>query len=265
MVEYAHFIQTVMPRIGWPYLGVTLVAFLFFYVFFKDELSHCKIQDRFPTHNEYLRDVLYSISSIVVFTVVTLVAFKVFGSYSKIYMDFEQHSMSYYVLSFVLMFFAHDAYFYWMHRLLHRPKLFRLFHRAHHKSTNPSPWTAYAFHPMEAILEGMIIPLMTFIVPIHISVLGLIMAIQVGFNVYGHLGYEILPLNFRQTLLGRYINSSVSHNLHHEKFRGNYGLYTLIWDRAFGTLREDYDETCACLDAKRRSAARAKGRLLAGT
>jgi sterol desaturase/sphingolipid hydroxylase (fatty acid hydroxylase superfamily) len=30
--------------------------------------------------------------------------------------------------------------------------------------------------------------------------------------------------------------------MHHQYFKGNYGLYTLIWDRLFGTLRPDYDE-----------------------
>ena len=39
---------------------------------------------------------------------------------------------------------------------------------------------------------------------------------------------------------GRWINTSVAHNLHHEHFEGNYGLYFLVWDRRIGTIREDY-------------------------
>ena len=37
------------------------------------------------------------------------------------------------------------------------------------------------------------------------------------------------------------MNTSVSHNLHHQYFKGNYGLYFTIWDRMMGTLRPDYD------------------------
>jgi sterol desaturase/sphingolipid hydroxylase (fatty acid hydroxylase superfamily) len=34
----------------------------------------------------------------------------------------------------------------------------------------------------------------------------------------------------------------VNHNLHHQYFKGNYGLYFLFWDRMMGTIRNDYDE-----------------------
>jgi sterol desaturase/sphingolipid hydroxylase (fatty acid hydroxylase superfamily) len=34
----------------------------------------------------------------------------------------------------------------------------------------------------------------------------------------------------------------VYHNLHHERFNGNYGLYFTFWDRLMGTLRKDNDD-----------------------
>jgi sterol desaturase/sphingolipid hydroxylase (fatty acid hydroxylase superfamily) len=30
--------------------------------------------------------------------------------------------------------------------------------------------------------------------------------------------------------------------MHHQYFKGNYGIYTLWWDKLFGTLRKDYNE-----------------------
>lgn len=68
------------------------------------------------------------------------------------------------------------------------------------------------------------------------------MIFQIFYNVYGHLGYELYPRGFNKTWIGKYVNTSVAHNQHHHKFQGNYGLYTLIWDRVFGTLRTDYDD-----------------------
>jgi len=44
-----------------------------------------------------------------------------------------------------------------------------------------------------------------------------------------------------QTKIGKWINTSICHNQHHQYFKGNYGLYFLFWDRLMGTLREDYD------------------------
>jgi len=59
--------------------------------------------------------------------------------------------------------------------------------------------------------------------------------------VYGHLGWGLNPKKFHKSRLGRWINTSVAHNQHHQFFKGNYGMYFLFWDRIMGTLREDYD------------------------
>ena len=141
------------------------------------------------------------------------------------------------------MLFLHDTYFYWMHRAMHHPTLYKHVHLVHHKSTNPSPWTAYAFHPLEAFLEVMILPLIAFTFPVHAPAIGLFFLFQIAYNVYGHLGFELYPKGFHKHWLGRWVNTSVAHNLHHKKFHGNFGLYFLFWDRLMGTMREDYDTT----------------------
>jgi sterol desaturase/sphingolipid hydroxylase (fatty acid hydroxylase superfamily) len=141
------------------------------------------------------------------------------------------------------MFIIHDTYFYWVHRLMHHPKLYRRVHLIHHKSTNPSPWTAYAFHPLEAVLEAGIIPVIAFTLPVQRDALVWFFLFQIIYNVYGHLGYELYPKNFHKTWIGRYVNTSVAHNLHHKHFTGNFGLYTLVWDRLMGTMNPRYDET----------------------
>jgi len=43
-------------------------------------------------------------------------------------------------------------------------------------------------------------------------------------------------------MVGKWVNTSTNHNQHHQYFKGNYGLYTLIWDRVFGTIRSDYEQ-----------------------
>lgn len=59
-------------------------------------------------------------------------------------------------------------------------------------------------------------------------------------NVYGHLGYEVAPKWFRNSILFEVLNTSVHHNLHHHKFKGNYGLYFRVWDRLLKTEYPDY-------------------------
>jgi uncharacterized protein (DUF2147 family) len=147
----------------------------------------------------------------------------------------------YFFVAFPLLFLIHDTYFYWMHRFIHHPKLFKWFHLVHHRSVNPSPWAAYAFHPLEAFLESMIFVIFLFTLPISGWHLLIFFVISLTYNVYGHLGYELYPAGFNRHWLGRWVNTSVSHNLHHHYFKGNYGLYFLFWDRLMGTMREDYD------------------------
>ncbi|MEO6039199.1 MAG: sterol desaturase family protein, partial [Saprospiraceae bacterium] len=155
------------------------------------------------------------------------------------YTEIDQYGWTYLLLSVPLLLLVHDAYFYWIHRLMHHPRLYRSVHLVHHRSVNPSPWAAYAFHPGEAVLEAGVIPLILLLIPVHPISFFAFITLMLWFNVYGHLGYELFPLRTYTHPLGRWLNSSVHHNLHHEKFNGNYGLYFNIWDRLCGTLRAD--------------------------
>ena len=143
----------------------------------------------------------------------------------------------YYALVFPLMLFVHDTYFYWAHRWMHIPFWYRKVHSVHHRSTNPSPWAAYAFHPWEALLEIGILPVFVFGLPVHRTHILLFFLFMIAYNVYGHLGFELYPQGFDKTRIGQWINTSRHHNLHHSRFTGNYGLYFLFWDRWMGTLR----------------------------
>ncbi|MGH6634436.1 MAG: sterol desaturase family protein, partial [Sphingopyxis sp.] len=78
------------------------------------------------------------------------------------------------VLAYLLL---HDAWFYWTHRWLHRPAPFRLAHAVHHASRPPTAWAAMSFHPVEAATGAIVIPALVFLVPIHVAVLGLVLAI----------------------------------------------------------------------------------------
>jgi sterol desaturase/sphingolipid hydroxylase (fatty acid hydroxylase superfamily) len=223
------------------YLIYASAAFVLFYIILRKVLSNRKIQQKFPKWKDYRRDFIFSMITVAIFATIALVVFDILFEYTNMYKDISDRSTAYYIFSYVGMFFIHDTYFYWVHRLMHHPRLYRSVHLVHHKSTNPSPWTAYAFHPLEAVLEAGIIPVIAFTLPVHREALGWFFLFQVIYNVYGHLGYELYPKNFHKTWIGRYVNTSVAHNVHHKYFTGNYGLYTLIWDRLMGTINRNYD------------------------
>ena len=221
---------------------VAAIAFLLFYIVLRRWVYPRKIQQRLARNADYLREIAYSALTICIagFVIVFLHHPKI-APYTTRYRDVSMHGWTYYFLLFPILFIMHDAYFYFTHRIMHHRKLFRWFHLVHHQSTNPSPWAAYAFHPLEALVEQGIVVIFYFTIPIHVTHLGIFFLFSIIYNVYGHLGYELYPQGFSKTQIGKWINTSTSHNQHHQYFRGNYGLYFLFWDRAFGTLRADYD------------------------
>ena len=225
------------------YLKFAGGAFILFYVILRKPLWFRKIQQKMPRYGDYFRDIIFSLITVVIFATVSIYTLYVLDPYNHVYSTIDQYGLGYYIFTYIWMFFLHDAYFYWMHRLMHHPWLFRKVHLIHHRSTNPSPWTAYSFHPLEALIEVGIVPLIAFTLPVHYSAIVAFFIFQIAFNVYGHLGFEIFPRKFHKTLIGRWINTSVAHNLHHKRFTGNYSLYFLFWDRMLGTIRPDYDET----------------------
>lgn len=235
--KWMHTMMTISMR----YFILAGMTFLVFYILFPKVFQKIKIQRLFPKPKNYYRDVSYSVGSMLIFSTIAYITFTVLKPYNNInYGGIINPTL--YALSFVWMFFLHDTYFYWSHRAMHHPLLYRKVHLIHHKSTNPSPWTAYAFHPLEAIVEAGIIPLIAFTIPVHRSAFFIFMLFQIIYNVYGHLGYELYPKNFHKTWIGKWVNTGTAHNQHHKSFFGNYGLYTLIWDRLLGTVREDYDQ-----------------------
>ena len=230
--------------IGARYFFIAGVAFTLFYVLWRNRFFYRKIQNRFPKNTDYLREMAYSFLTVCIFALVSLVMLThpKIAPHTTRYIDMRQYGWAYYFLAFPLMFVMHDTYFYFTHRLMHHKRLFKWFHLVHHQSTNPSPWAAYAFHPLEAFVEAGIVVVFLFTIPIHRTHLMIFFLMMIVYNVYGHLGYELYPKGFSKNRIGKWINTSINHNQHHQYFKGNYGLYFLFWDRVFGTIREDYDE-----------------------
>jgi Delta7-sterol 5-desaturase len=201
-----------------------------------------KLQPAMPSATQVLREIGYSAVAVLVFGAINGVLFALgVLPHTMLYLDIAQYGWTWFALSIVAALFLHDTYFYWTHRLLHLRPVFRAVHRVHHLSTNPTPWTAYAFHPSESVVQAGAVVLIIFTMPIHPLAIIVFQVISTAINVYGHSGYELYPAEWPRHWLGRWINTSVAHNTHHAIARHNYGLYFLFWDRWMGTLDPEYE------------------------
>lgn len=225
------------------YFSIAGIAYLIWYKLRRSKWSYKKIQPKFPLGKDYQREIGYSLLTIGIFTLVPAVLlFTPLIQFTQYYKSIHGHSMLWFWLAFPFMFIVHDTYFYWMHRLMHHPKLFKQFHVLHHRSTNPSPWAAFSFQPSEAFFEAGIFVLLIVMMPLHLIHLFIFFLVMMVYNVYGHLGWELYPRGFSRHPIGKWINTSVNHNQHYQYFKGNYGLYFLFWDRLMGTIRQDYEQ-----------------------
>lgn len=151
--------------------------------------------------------------------------------WTRIYTDWSAYPLWYLPLSVLLYLFAHDTWFYWTHRWMHRPRAFRIAHAVHHASRPPTAWAAMSFHPIEAVTGAVVIPALVFVIPIHAAMLGLVLTIMTVMGVTNHMGWEIFPRWLVHSRLGNWLITASHHQLHHERYSCNYGLYFRFWDR----------------------------------
>ena len=228
------------------------IPFVIFYLLFPEKFSKNKIQTRFAKRKDFIREILHSMQTTLILAGVGILILRTpLREYTQFYTNLSDYSAWWIPLSVVLGLLIHDTYFYWMHRTVHQPKLYKKIHLLHHKSINPSPWTSYSFHFIEGILEAMVAPIILVLLPMHPLSLFLFTLSSFAINVYGHLGYEIAPRWFRHSFLFEIINTSTHHNLHHEKVKGNYGLYFRFWDRLMKTENPDYVKNYDAIQERR--------------
>ena len=157
--------------------------------------------------------------------------------WTRIYTEWDAMPLWYLPLAPLLYLLLHDAWFYWTHRLMHRPRWFKTMHAVHHASRPPTAWAAMSFHPWEAITGAIVIPLLVFLVPIHVAMLGLVLLVMTVMGVTNHMGWEMFPRALVHSALGGWLITASHHQRHHEEYRCNYGLYFRHWDRLCGTDR----------------------------
>ncbi|PTX53798.1 sterol desaturase/sphingolipid hydroxylase (fatty acid hydroxylase superfamily) [Litoreibacter ponti] len=157
-----------------------------------------------------------------------------------IYLDVSDHHWSVAVLTFPVLLLFDDAWFYWVHRALHHPALYHRIHHEHHKSLDVNPLTSLSFHWAEPVLLTLWIVPVSLVFPLYAPALAVLQIYGFLDNLKSHLGYEVYPRGLNKSLL-RFLTSSTYHNLHHTKFRGNYGVHFRFWDRFMGTELEQYE------------------------
>ena len=223
------------------YVIFAVAVWLILWVALAGVLRGRKVRDEVPAARQLLLEFVFSIRSIAVFSTVGLMTFIMSRAGLLPGPQIAQGwGPLWFWGSLALMILAHDAWFYWTHRAIHSRRLFRAFHRRHHRSMNPSPFTAYSFDLGEAAINAFFVPLWMIVVPTQWPVVGLFMLHQIVRNTIGHSGYELFPATKAGRPLLPWLTTVTHHDLHHAQAGWNYGLYFTHWDRWMGTENPQY-------------------------
>lgn len=157
--------------------------------------------------------------------------------WTRIYSDVTDYPLWWFPASVAVYLLLHDSWFYWTHRWMHRPAVYRRVHAVHHASRNPTAWTAMSFHPWESLTGAILIPVLVLLIPIHYAALLTVLSIMTLMGVTNHMGWELFPRWVVDGPIGRWVITASHHQRHHEKYLCNFGLYFRFWDRLCGTDR----------------------------
>lgn len=171
------------------------------------------------------------------------------AGYAKIYQDFDYFnniwlSTGYWVFQILFFFILSDFCIYWIHVGLHSDLLYRPLHKLHHSFVFPSPFTAFAFHPLDAWAQSWPYWFTPYIIPMHkLTHLILLVAVTVWTtSIHDRITFTDWQI----------VNGAGHHYVHHRDFKYNYGQYFTWCDRLFGTYKDPVEPTTTLENGKKK-------------
>ncbi|PXF41938.1 Methylsterol monooxygenase 2-2 [Gracilariopsis chorda] len=139
---------------------------------------------------------------------------------------------SFILFQLFLFFLIEDFVFYWGHRALHTPYLYKKVHHIHHEHSAPFGLAAEYAHPLEVVFLGAATLAGPMLFAPHLLTLYIYLALRCIQTVECHSGYDFpWSLNRWFPLYG----GAHFHDHHHRIHSGNYSS-TFTWvDALFGT------------------------------
>ncbi|MBD2067324.1 sterol desaturase family protein [Leptolyngbya sp. FACHB-671] len=216
-------------------------TYLLFYSRFSQSFVDRNLQHRTPSWRSIQRDIQLSVLSAGVFALAAAFTLSAYSwGITRLYSHPQQYGLWYLGMSYVAVLVLQDTYFYFTHRLFHHPNLFPWLHQGHHRSHHPTPWTSFAFDPLEAVVQSFFLIGIIFVIPLHFVTLIAVLTTMTVWAALNHLGIDRLPASFPHHWFGRWFIGPAHHSIHHLKYTTHYGLYFTFWDILLGTDDPSY-------------------------
>lgn len=152
-----------------------------------------------------------------------------------------------FVLFFLVLRIWQSFHFYWIHRLIHLPWLFKKVHHLHHRNVNVGPWSGLSMHPVEHFLYYSAI-VIHFVLPSHpLHVIFHLFALNLG-ALFTHSGFQKVLVKDKSVIKA----GSFHHQLHHRYFECNYGSEEIPLDRWFHSFHDGTKRATKLIRARKK-------------
>lgn len=190
-------------------------------------------------------------SGVTIWTLYEAVTLHLYAGGALPLVSLAEHPL-YCALMLVLALFWSSGHFYFIHRLLHWPPLYRTAHELHHRNVNVGPWTGISMHPLEHLMYFSVFALW-WVVPVHPLVVTLTGLYQGVSPSVSHSGFDFIAAGKKRFGAGDWY-----HQLHHQHFNVNYGNTPTPFDKVFGSWHDGGAESLRA-HRERLRAARKRG------
>ncbi len=224
------------------FLRYLLLSGAYHWLFFKVFKQRFEKRILFAQKNnsqQIKRELILSTYSAIIFSIMGMVLLILWQvGYTKIYIDINTYPIWYIPISIIIYLIIHDLYYYWLHKWMHTSPILRRMHMVHHQSVNTTAFTSFSFHPVESLLQSIIVPIIVVILPMSMLAIIITLFLMTVSAIINHAGVEIYPLGKKFKFFRKHIIGATHHDHHHKYVKKNFGLYFTFWDKIMHTERK---------------------------
>lgn len=209
------------------YWGLTFLASNVF-GYFESKSKVAKVDNHFYHQGQLKKEKLQSMRSIFIFSVQGIL---IQQGLARGWFHIQPEISWWLILEITILFLWNEVHFYLCHLLLHTKIMMRNFHHVHHHSKEPTLFSTFSFHAVEAFLLGTVVFFPLVIYPFQLLAIFSLPVMSLIINLLGHSNYDFFSEHHPKDIL----KFSYRHSMHHKLGKGNLGFLLPWLDQLFKT------------------------------